>query len=299
MSKTVVVTGCSSGFGRQVSERLARSGDRIYATMRGIGGKNTGLAGELRALAAAEHLDLRVLELDVTSTASVDSAAAQVLKESGAPNVVINNAGQMYVGLTEAFSPDEFARQLDINVVGIHRVCRAFLPAMRKHGSGLIINLSSTAGRVGVPFFGVYHASKWAVEGYTLALRWELACCGVDVIVVEPGPFSTSLFSSSPRPDDTSGRAGSYPAAAQQAFEHMGSAFETIFADPSMPTQPGLVVDRIAELIGMNAGTRPFRSVVGVDFGVRELNASVEPHENALMGAMGLESFAALVPKSH
>lgn len=299
MSRTVVVTGCSSGFGRQLSERLARNGDRVYATMRDIRGKNSAIAGELRTLAAGEHLDLRVLELDVTSTASVDAAAAQIVKEFGAPDVVVNNAGQMYVGLTEAFSPDEFTNQLDVNVVGTHRVIRAFLPAMRKRGSGLIINLSSTAGRVGVPFFGVYHASKWAVEGYSLALRRELACCGVDVVVVEPGPFTTSLFPSGPRPDDNSGRTGDYPAAAQQAFEQMGSAFDAIFADASMPTQPGLVVDRISELIEMNAGTRPFRSVVGVDFGVRELNASVEPHENALMGAMGLASFATLVSKAH
>jgi len=298
MSRTVVVTGCSSGFGCMVSERLARNGDRVYATMRDIAGKNSGITGELRTLSAAERLDLRVLELDVTSTASVDAAAAQVSKESGAPEVVINNAGQMYVGLTEAFSPDEFTRQLDVNVVGTHRVIRAFLPAMRKRGSGLIINLSSTAGRVGVPFFGIYHASKWAVEGYSLSLRRELACCGVDVVVVEPGPFTTSLFRSSPRPDDTSGRAGSYPAIAMQSFEEMGRKFDMIFADASMPTQPKLVVDRIAELIDMNAGTRPFRSVVGVDFGVRELNASVEPHEDALMGAMGLASFATLVSRT-
>lgn len=299
MSTTVVVTGCSSGFGRQVSERLARGGDRVYATMRDISGKNSGIAGELRTLAAAERLDLRVLELDVASTASVDTAAAQVSKESGAPDVVINNAGQMYVGLTEAFSPDEFTKQLDINVVGIHRVCRAFLPAMRKRGTGLIVNLSSTAGRVGVPFFGIYHASKWAVEGYSLSLRRELACCGVDVVVVEPGPFPTSLFPRGPQPADADGRAASYPAIAKKSNEEMGRTFDAILSDPKMPIQPELVVDRIMELLAMKAGTRPFRSVVGVDFGVRELNASVEPHEDALMGAMGLASFTTLVSKAH
>ena len=230
MSKTVVVTGCSSGFGRKVSERLARSGDRVYATMRDAEGKNTGTAGELGTLAATEGIDLRVLELDVSSTASVDSAAARILKESGAPDVVINNAGQMYVGLTEAFSPEELTKQLDINVVGIHRIIRSFLPAMRKRGSGLIINISSTAGRAAVPFFGVYHASKWALEGYSLTLRRELACCGIDVVVVEPGPFATSLFLSGPRPADTDGRADSYPVTARQAYDQMGSKFDAIFS---------------------------------------------------------------------
>lgn len=298
MSRSVVVTGCSSGFGRQVSEQLARAGDRVYATMRGTEGNNAEIARELQALAAAESLDLRVLELDVTSMSSVDSAAATVLAESGAPDVVINNAGQMFVGFTEAFSPEEFTKQLDINVVGIHRVNRAFLPAMRRRGRGLIINLSSLAGRVSLPFFGVYHASKWAVEGYSLALRRELASSGIDVVVVEPGPFTTALFPRSPRPKDTEARAETYPAVAHQTFEEMGSAFEGLFKDPETPTDPGLVVDRIIELTEMNAGPRPFRSVVGVDFGVRELNASVEPHEAALLEDLGLTSFATLVSRS-
>lgn len=181
MSRIVVVTGCSSGFGRQVSEQLARKGDRVYATMREAEGKNAGVARALKELAAAEDIDLRTLDLDVTSTASVDAASARVLAESGAPDVVINNAGHMCVGFTEAFSVEELKKQLDVNVVGIHRVIRAFLPAMRKRGTGLIVNLSSIAGRLSAPFFGVYHASKWAVEGYSMALRGELASSGVDV----------------------------------------------------------------------------------------------------------------------
>ncbi len=171
MSKIVVVTGCSSGFGRQVSERLARSGARVYATMRAVEGKNADLAQAMRALGAAEDLDLRVLDLDVTVASSVDSAAATVLSESGAPDALINNAGQMFVGIAEAFTADELTAQLDVNVVGVHRVNRAFLPAMRQRGRGLVINISSVAGRIGVPFNAVYHASKWALEGYSSALR--------------------------------------------------------------------------------------------------------------------------------
>lgn len=234
----------------------------------------------------------------MTSTSSVDSAAARVLAESGAPDVVVNNAGQMFVGLTEAFSADELATQLDINVVGVHRVTRAFLPAMRKRGKGLVMNISSIAGRMSLPFFGVYHASKWALEGYSMALRVELASSGVDVVVVEPGPFTTELFPRSPRPADTEARAKTYPAVAHQSFEEMGSSFDRLFKDPGAPTDPVLVVDRIIELMEMNAGTRPFRSLVGLDFGVRERNASVEPYDAALLEAMGLTSFATLVSHS-
>ena len=294
MKKTIVVTGCSSGFGHQASVELARKGHRVYATMRDTTGKNATIARELEALARTETVQLLVLECDVTSTNSVDSAAARILAESGAPDVVINNAGQMYVGLTEAFSADELAVQLDINVVGVHRVCRAFLPAMRKRGDGLIMNISSIAGRMSLPFFGVYHASKWALEGYSMALRRELASSGVDVVVVEPGPFTTALFPRSPHPADKDGRAATYPAVATQTFDGMGAAFEGMFNDPNTPTDPALVVDRMIELTQMQAGARPFRSVVGVDFGVRERNASVEPLETTLLQAMGLTDFATL-----
>jgi len=109
-------------------------------------------------------------------------------------------------------------------------------------------------------------------------------------------PFTTALFPSSPRPEDTEGRAGTYPAVANETFESMGSAFEEIFRDPEAPTDPGAVVDQIVALTEMKAGTRPFRSVVGLDFGVRDRNAAVEPFDAAVLEAFGMTSFATLVP---
>jgi len=294
MSRCIVVTGCSSGFGRQVSERLARGGDRVYATMRDTQGRNAAVARELQEIAASEGVDLRVLDLDVTSASSVDAAAATVLAESGAPEVLVNNAGQMFVGFTEAFTAEELADQLDINVVGVHRLNRAFLPSMRKRGSGLVINISSVAGRLSAPFFGVYHASKWGLEGYCMALRGELASSGVDVVVVEPGPFETALFPSSPRPKDVEGRIDSYPAVAHEALENLGNAFEGMFNDPGTPTDPVMVVDQVIALADMEPGTRPFRSVVGVDVGVRGRNAAVEPFDAAVLEAFGMTEFATL-----
>ncbi len=294
MPMNVVITGCSSGFGKQLALVLARRGDRVYATMRATEGKNAGVARELKDTAASEGIELRVLELDVASTESVDSAAAIVLAESGAPDVVVNNAGVMYTGFTEAFTPEELTAQLDVNMVGIHRVNRAFLPAMRKAGKGLIINLSSVAGRIGAPFFGVYHASKWGLEGYSMALRGELACCGIDVVVVEPGPFATELFSRSPKPSDADGRIQTYPAAASAAFEQLEQAFEGMFNDPEVPTDPGIVVELIVSLIDTPAGKRPFRTVAGVDVGVRQRNAAVEPFDEAVLATFGLTEFATL-----
>jgi len=296
MASTIVITGCSSGFGKQLAEHLARRGDRVYATMRGIQGKNAAVAKELGGLAASEGIDLRVLELDVASSASVDAAAATILAESGAPDVLVNNAGVMYIGFTESFTADEMTAQLDVNVVGIHRMDRAFLPAMRQRGRGLVINISSIAGRLSVPFFGIYHASKWAVEGYSMALRGELACTGIDVVVVEPGPFATELFGQSPRPVDADGRIPTYPAVAHQALTQLEAAFEGMFTDPGTPTDPALFVEQVTALIDTPAGQRPFRNVVGVDAGVRDRNAAVEPFDAGVLAAFGMAGFATLAP---
>ncbi len=293
-SQTVVVTGCSSGFGFDLALAVARRGDRVAATMRAPGGKNAEPAGALRDLADAEGLDLRVLDLDVTSDASVDAAARAVLDAWGAPDAVVNNAGQMFGGITEAFTPAEVAHQLDVNVVGVHRVTRAFLPSMRERGAGLFLNVTSIAGRLGCPFFAVYQASKWALEGYSLALRGELASLGVDVVVVEPGPFTTELFPNLVAPGDADDRAATYPAPVHRALEGMGATFEGLFESPEVPTDPALVVDRMAALVAMAPGTRPFRTVVGVDLGVAALNEATAPFDAAVLDALGVADFATL-----
>ncbi len=294
MSQTIVITGCSSGFGYDLALKLARRGDRVYATMRAPDGKNAGAARSLRAAGNLERLDLRVLDLDVTSDASVEAAAATVRGECGAPDAVVNNAGQMFGGITEAFTAAELTRQLDVNVVGVHRVHRAFLPAMRAAGAGLVVNVSSIAGRLATPFFGVYHASKWGLEGYTLGLRGELASSGVDVVIVEPGPFTTQLFPNLVVPADAEGRGDTYPPAVHEAQAGMAGAFEGMFESPDVPTDPAAVVDCIAELIAMPPGTRPFRSVVGVDLGVRARNDDAAPHDAAVLEALGMTTLATL-----
>ncbi len=293
----IVITGCSSGFGLLAAKAFAARGDQVFATLRNITGKNSGAAADLGAHAQAGDLKLEVVELDVTSDASVEAAAGAIIARAGAPDVVINNAGQMFVGLAEAFTGAEVALQLEINVVGLHRVTRAFLPAMRAKGAGLFINVSSVAGRFAVPFFSVYHASKWAVEGYSLGLRRELACTGVDVVVVEPGPFTTELFPHAPKPADADGRGKTYPQAAHDTLAGMGAAFEGMFKNPDVPTDPQLVVARFLELADQKAGTRPFRSPVGVDLGVIARNQADEALDGPFLDAMGLTAFTTLKPR--
>lgn len=292
--KSILITGCSTGFGRLAAEVLAGRGDRVWATMREVAGKNARAASELRRQATENGWDLEVLEMDVTSDAAVAAAARAVLAGGDGPDVVLNNAGRMYAGVTEAFTAEEFFNQLNLNVLGIHRVTRAFLPSMRAKGSGLFINVSSIAGRMALPFFGLYHASKWGVEGYSLGMRRELACTGIDVVVVEPGPFTTQLFPEIVGPADEESRAAAYPQASHETFAGMAAAFEGMFNDPAVPTDPDDVVHRFVQLIDMPHGARPFRSVVGVDLGIGERNASDEAHDPPFLEMLGLDGFAAL-----
>jgi NAD(P)-dependent dehydrogenase (short-subunit alcohol dehydrogenase family) len=168
---------------------------------------------------------------------------------------------------------------------------------MRESRAGLIVNMSSVSGRFSGPFFALYHASKWALEGYSLALRAELASSGVDVVVVEPGPFRTELLSTSRKPLDKECRARSYPPVVHHSFNRFIHGFNSILDDPNSPIDPMLVVERVVSLLAMRAGTRPFRTVVGVDFGVINRNSAVAPFDEALLQDFGLTSFATIVPE--
>jgi len=187
----VLVTGCSSGFGRDIALAFARRGCRVYASMR-----NSALP-ERRAFiaeAAASGYRVQALELDVDDDASVATAAQTVLVETrGRLDVLVNNAGYFALGSVEETTTAEWRAQLETNVVGVARVARAFLPAMRERGRGTIINLGSISGHVVLPLVGVYHASKFAVRALSEAMRLELAPFGIQVVLIEPGSYATRL----------------------------------------------------------------------------------------------------------
>jgi NAD(P)-dependent dehydrogenase (short-subunit alcohol dehydrogenase family) len=188
-TRTILITGSSSGIGRAAAIHFARKGWRVFATMR-----RPERAVDLRAQAAAAGWALATPALDVTSDDSVSRAVAGVLAETGGRiDVLINNAGYYAFGALEETSPDELRAQLETNVIGVHRVTRAVLPAMRARRDGAIVTIGSISGRVAVPMAAPYHASKWALEGMIESLRYELIPFGVRVTLVEPGPFKTEL----------------------------------------------------------------------------------------------------------
>ena len=200
--KKVLITGSSSGFGYLTTLTLARKGYKVWATMRDSYGKNSEKRKEFEALAKDENLDIIVAELDVTSEVSVRELTTRVIQEDRSLDVLVNNAGVMYVGITEAYSLEQVQEQFDTNFFGVVRTTKAFLPLIKKSSDGTIINISSLAGRLVFPYFGVYCASKFALEAYTESLRYELKPLNVDVSIVEPGPFPTSLLNSLHKEED-------------------------------------------------------------------------------------------------
>jgi len=285
MSKKILITGCSTGFGFSAAKLLSKNGHHVFATMRDINGKNAAPTAELRNFAKSEGVDLEVHELDVTSNESVTTAISNIPEV----DVLINNAGVAFLGPTEAFTPEELSTQLDVNIVGTFRVAKAVLPGMRARKSGLIIQISSIAGRGGFPSYGIYCASKWGLEGYTECLRYELAPFGIDVVIVEPGPFSTNIFGNFIYPKDE--KTSSVYKHVEEYGNGMKEQIDTMLADENMPTDPNDVAEIFEKLITTPPGKRPFRTIAGIDFGFQSLNDAVEPIRKGILNEMGLSDW--------
>lgn len=162
MSFVVLITGAATGIGNLTARALAQAGHTVYASMRNIDGRNAGHANDLLDLGRREGLDLRVVELDVQSESSADAAVATIVGEAGQLDTVVHNAGHLYVGYVEAFTPEDIQHLFDINAVSIQRVNRAVLPHMRARRSGTLLYVGSTTSVVVPPFLGPYVASKFA-----------------------------------------------------------------------------------------------------------------------------------------
>ena len=193
--RTVIITGCSSGIGEATASRLAKSGWTVYATARKVETLDT-LARE----------GCRVLALDVTSERSMTAAVEAVIAESGRIDGLVNNAGYSQSGAAETLDLDDVRRQFETNVFGLLRMCQLVLPTMREQRSGRIVNISSMGGRLVFPGGGAYHATKFAVEALSDAMRFEVAGFGVKVVLIEPGLITTNFdnaaVASMPEHDD-------------------------------------------------------------------------------------------------
>ena len=192
--KVALVTGSSSGIGYETALMLARNGFDTYATMR-----NTNKYKEITEIAKKENLPLRVLKLDVTDDGSVDDAINNILNEKKSIEVVVNNAGYGLMGSIEDSSLDEIKAQFETNFFGAIRVMQKVLPIMRKQKTGTIVNVSSIAGRIGFPMGSSYVSSKFALEGLSESMSYELEQFGIRIILIEPGVINTNFAFVTPK----------------------------------------------------------------------------------------------------
>lgn len=189
MKQVALITGCSSGIGYETSILLAKNGFRTYATMR-----NTDKGDKLKEIAEKENLDLKIIKLDVTDDYSIKNAINEIVQETNRIDVLVNNAGNNIAGAVEDLSIEEFKEQFETNFFGLIRVTKVVLPIMRKQNNGIIVNLSSIAGKMAIPLNSAYVSSKFAVEGFSESIRYELEDFGIKVILIEPGVIKSNFY---------------------------------------------------------------------------------------------------------
>lgn len=184
MSKVILITGASSGIGKETAKLFQAKNWKVAATMR-----SPEKAADLQRIA-----DIETIRLDVTDNDSIRAAINTTIAKFGRIDAVVNNAGYGLVGAFEAATPEQIERQFQTNVFGLMNVCREILPYFRKEKRGVIVNVASVGGRMTFPLYSLYHASKWAVEGFTESLQYELEEFNVRVKIIEPGPIKTDFY---------------------------------------------------------------------------------------------------------
>jgi NAD(P)-dependent dehydrogenase (short-subunit alcohol dehydrogenase family) len=281
--KVILITGTNSGFGWLTAKSCAGLGHKVYATMRDINGRN-----EDKARALRQQENIEVLDVDVTNGQSINDAVATIIKKEGRIDVVVNNAGIYATGIAETFTEDDVDKVMDVDVKGPWRTIRAALPYMRRQGEGLIINISSVAGRFSFPFQTVYNTAKFAVEGLTEGLHYEVRPLGVDVVMIQPGAFPTDVWGKIVNGSDTAVIAGYGDLA--KIPEQIGAGIGQMFE--AMKPNPQLVADAIVKLINTPGGKRPLRTVVDPATGnFSEIaNKQVKEQYDNFLTAFGMKS---------
>lgn len=279
--QVVLITGASTGFGRLFTETLARKGHTVFATMRDPGGRNAKNAAEIRTLAQKESLPIHVLELDVTDDGSVRRAVDAAIAKAERIDVAINNAGYVLSGLAEAVTTEQAQRLMDTNFLGPVRVNRAVLPHMRRQHSGLLMHLSSAAGRVVLPSAGFYCASKFALEALAESYSYELAAQGIESVIVEPGAYETPVFGNTVTAADEA-RTDTYGAAKQIPVK-----VPAALASRAGKAQE--VADAVLRIIETPVGERQLRYFVSSqNYGVEEINAISKRVQTGVLEALGI-----------
>lgn len=283
----VLITGAGTGIGNLTARALATAGHTVYASMRDPGGSNAERARSLLDTAKTDGVDLRVVELDVQSQDSTDAAVKTVLDEAGQLDVVIHNAGHLFVGYVEAFTAEDIAGLFDSNAIGAHRLNRSALPHMRERGSGTLLYVGSTIPITTPPFMGPYVASKAAMDALALTTSYEVGQFGIETVIVMPGAFTkgTQHFPDASHAKDetvTTAYARLDPLVARNE-----DATSSLF-NPGDDGDPIVVATEITRVLAMPAGTKPLRTVVDLTHsGVENVNDVIQKAREIFVTRMG------------
>jgi NAD(P)-dependent dehydrogenase (short-subunit alcohol dehydrogenase family) len=285
MSKTILITGASSGFGAMTTRALADAGHTVFASMRDIEGRNRAAAAAAREYPG----DVRPIELDVSDQASVDDAVSALLAEAGRLDVVVHNAGHMALGPTEAFTPEQLAAAYDVNVLSTQRVNRAALPHMREQEDGLLVWVGSSSTRGGTPpYLAAYFAAKAAEDSLAVSYAAELARFGIETTIIVPGSFThgTNHFANAGQAADAE-VAAVYDERYAGLMDEVGRRLAELAPDDADPTE---VARQIARVVDLPKGDRPFRVHIDpVDDGAEEVNALGDRIRERFYRRIGLE----------
>src|SRR5467141_1205629 len=259
MKKIIIITGASSGFGALTARALAKAGHTVYASMRETKGRNAPQVEEAKKFAKDNNVDLRAIELDVSSQESCDAAVQEIISRNGSLDVVVHNAGHMVFGPAEAFTPEQLAELYDVNVLSTQRVNRAALPQLRKQGEGLVVWVSSSSAAGGTPpYLAPYFAAKAGMDALAVVYARELTRWGIETSIIVPGAFTsgTNHFAHAGSPDDKS-RAAEYEAGPYAGFaEQVRKGFGSIVPPDA---DVSAVAEAIVRVVDTPFGKRPFR----------------------------------------
>ncbi len=272
-----------------IAETLAEAGHRVYASMRGLSRKNSAIAENMRTKAAHMEWSLLPIELDVLSEASARVAVDKIIAQHGRIDVLINNAGVLVVGVTEAFTPEQLLRTFNTNCVSWLRTARAVLPHMRSQQDGLMLYIGSVTSRILSPFQGPYIASKGAGDALAETMHYENSRYGIDTVIVQPGAYTsgTNHFAGAQHADDKT---------VTDAYDRIADLPSKLAARLNDLNRPGVrtdiaeVAERIRHLIEQPKGERPFRVVVDPqDHGAVQVNAVAAEWQRDFMQRFGIE----------
>jgi NAD(P)-dependent dehydrogenase (short-subunit alcohol dehydrogenase family) len=258
VSKTILISGTSSGFGALTARALADAGHTVYAGMRDIGSRGATAAAQVKQYAIDNSVDLSPVELDVKSEDSVHQAVQTVLDEQHRLDVLIHNAGRLAGGPAEAFTPEQFAEVFDTNVLGAQRLNREVLPHLREQQDGLLIWISSTsASGSAAPYMSPYIATKAAFDALASSYALEIARFGIESTIIVPGAHGagTELLAKAAHPADMT-VAKAYEARYPQLLGHLGQKFADLTPDW---TDAAAVAEAIVTVVDTAKGRRPFR----------------------------------------